>query len=117
MNLLDCRLDENGLRCGDFTMPLSPELRDTLAAHGRDFQLGIRPEFVQVSLMQKPGFSPWTVSLMENVGVHLILTLSSDGIKIKSRVPTQERVNAGARVWAGFPETHVKIFKSETRIY
>jgi glycerol transport system ATP-binding protein len=117
MNLLDCRLDESGLRCGDVAMPISSGLRATLAPHGREFQLGIRPEFVQVSLTEKPNFCLWKVNLMENVGVHLILTLSSNGIKIKSRVPTQERVSAGARVWAGFPEAHVKIFKNDIRVY
>ena len=117
MNLLDCTLEDGGLSCGDFMMPLSPKLRKAISAHGPAFKLGLRPEFVQVSLEAKPGFTPWTVSLMENVGVHLILTLSSNSIKIKSRIPTQERVSAGGRVWVGFPEAHVKIFKDETRVY
>jgi glycerol transport system ATP-binding protein len=117
MNLLDCQLEEGGLSFGEVTMPLSPALRKTLLPHGRELKLGIRPEFVQISLAEMPNCMPWTVTLLENVGVHLILTLSSNGIKIKSRVPTQERVSVGARVWAGFPEAHVKIFKDDTRVY
>jgi glycerol transport system ATP-binding protein len=117
MNLLDGLLGDGGLCCGDFTLALSPGLRTKLAPHGRKFKLGIRPEFVQVSLAEQPNFSSWTVELMENVGVHLILTLASNGIRIKSRVPTHERVSIGARVWVSFPEAHVKIFKNESRVH
>jgi ABC-type sugar transport system ATPase subunit len=57
------------------------------------------------------------VSLIENMGAYKILNLSSNGIRIKGRVSATERVFVGDRLWVGFPEDKVKIFKDNKRVF
>jgi glycerol transport system ATP-binding protein len=117
MNLIEGERDGERLRCGDVAVPLSAAQQAALAAGGGRVTLGIRPEFVRVFPTEAPGRTPWTVRLVENVGVHLILTLASDGVVVKSRIAPAEAIAAGARVWVEFPEAHMKIFRNDIRVF
>jgi len=117
MNFIDCTLTEKGLDFGDFSMVISDAIRSRLGGQGGRFRLGIRPECVEASKGAKEGWVPLAVNVLENVGIYKILTLTSDGILIKSRVPEDMVVSEGDRVWVNFPEDKLKIFKDDKKIY
>jgi glycerol transport system ATP-binding protein len=117
MNILGCSLKENLLDFGEFTLPISNDLKAALSPHGFDFQFGIRPEFVLASKKKEKGWISWNTVLVENVGSYQVLTLNSNGIQIKSRAPEQMSVVVGDRVWVNFPEDKVRIFKNDKRVY
>jgi glycerol transport system ATP-binding protein len=117
MNLLDCSYHDDSLDFGEFTLPLSDKVKATLNGSGPRYQLGIRPEFILTSIEPKEDWIPWTAELVENVGSYKVITLSSDGIKIKSRAHEHMKINSGDRVWIDFPEKHYKIFCGERRVY
>jgi glycerol transport system ATP-binding protein len=117
MNLLDCTLNDQILEFGDFNLPLSANLRDQLNGAGPRLQFGIRPEFILSSNESKDGWIPWTADVVENVGSYKILTLSSNGLKIKSRASEHMTVKSGDRIWVSFPEENFKIFEGEKRVY
>ena len=117
MNLLDCLYRDDSLDFGEFSLPLSDKVKATLNGSGPRYQLGIRPEFILTSNEPKDGWIPWKADLVENVGSYKVVTLSSDGIKIKSRAHEHMKINAGDRVWINFPEEHFKIFDGDKRVY
>ena len=117
MNLLDCSLNGEALEFGEFSLPLSANVMNQLNGTGPQFQFGIRPEFIVSSNKSRDGWIPWTAELVENVGSYKILTLSSNGIKIKSRASEHMTVNSGDQVWVNFPEENFKIFEGEKRVY
>ena len=102
---------------GEFNVPLSDKVKATLNGTGPRYQFGIRPEFILTSIEPKEGWIPWTAELVENVGSYKVITLSSDGIKIKSRAHEHMMINAGDRVWINFPEKYFKIFDGDKRVY
>ena len=117
MNLLDCSYRDGVLDFGEFNLPLSDSVKTKLNGNGPCYQFGIRPEFILTSNKPKDGWIPWTAELVENVGSYKVITLSSDGIKIKSRAHEHMMVNSGDRVWINFPENNFKIFDGDQRVY
>jgi len=117
MNLLDCRLTEKGLAFADFTLPISAGMEAKLRPHGTELLFGIRPEFIEVSARESADWLRWKVVLVENIGSFKIVTMSSDGIQIKSRAQENTRVETGDWVWARFPEDKIKVFKDEKRVF
>jgi glycerol transport system ATP-binding protein len=117
MNLLDCSYRDGVLDFGEFNVLLSDTVKAKLNGTGPHYQLGIRPEFILTSIEPKEGWMPWTTELVENVGSYKVITLSCDGIKIKSRAHEHMKINSGERVWIHFPEEHYKIFSGEKRVF
>jgi ABC-type sugar transport system ATPase subunit len=72
---------------------------------------------MQVSKEAREGRVSFNVSLVENMGPYKILTLTTNQLKLKSRIPADMEVSEGERLWAGFPEDRIKIFKDEKRVY
>jgi glycerol transport system ATP-binding protein len=117
MNLLNCTQKEDRLDFGEFSIPLTAAMRAAVSSVGGDFLFGIRPEFAEVSRQLKDGWISWTVNFVENIGSHKILTLTSNGLRIKCRVPALTQVLTGDRVWVNFPPERIKIYKDDKRIY
>ena len=117
MNLLDCSLKGDGLDFGEFSLPISTRMKSALVSRGPEFVFGIRPEFIVASNKAKEAWIPWKTTLVENVGNYQILTLASNGIQIKSRVPEHMSVSVRDRIWVQFPEDKLKIFQNEKRVY
>ena len=117
MNLLECFMKGNDLDLHGFNLRISPEMKTTLDRSISPFQFGIRPEFVEPGREQKEDRIPMNVTLIENMGAYKILNLTSNGIRIKSRFPATEKVSVGDRLWVGFPEDKIKIFKDNKRVF
>jgi|APFre7841882724_1041349.scaffolds.fasta_scaffold12763_2 glycerol transport system ATP-binding protein len=117
MNLLECSMKGNDLDLHGFHLRISPEMKAKLDRSISPFQFGIRPEFVEPGREQKEDSIPMNVNLIENMGAYKILNLTSNGIRIKSRLPATEKVSVGDRLWVGFPEDKIKIFKDNKRVF
>jgi len=117
MNLLECSLKGDSLDLHGFNLKISQELKSRLRRFASPFHFGIRPEFVDPGRDQKEDRIPMKVSLIENMGAYKILNLTSNGIRIKGRVPATEKVFVGDRLWVGFPEDKIKIFKDNKRVF
>ena len=117
MNLLECTRKDETLDFGEFTYKLSPEMRKAASEAGARLEFGIRPEFVETSVTEKADWPALNVEVVENMGSYQILTLRSNGIRIKARAPEDMRVSARERVWINFSRENVKLFSEEKRIY
>jgi glycerol transport system ATP-binding protein len=116
MNVLDFELRDSRMQFRDFVLEASPALASRLAPLGRDFQLGIRPEFVGVATRPGEHAVSFTVSVTENTGAYRVVTLDRGETRIKARVPESIAVGDGQELWLSFPEDRINIFKDEQRV-
>ena len=116
MNVLNCKLEDQRLLFDIFSIGISSELSSKLAPYGKEFQFGIRPEFVRTSKEQQDGWLPFNVLVVEDTGAYKVLTLSSKDVKIKARVSELVSIQEDEQVWIDFPEERIKIFKDEKKI-
>lgn len=118
MNILDCVLKGKFLDFGGiFEISLSEVLAEKLNKIGQTFQLGIRPEYVEIEKGEKTGCPYMRVNVIEDTGAYRILTLILKGIKIKARVSESFEIQEGDFVSVNFPEDKIKIFKDDGRVY
>jgi glycerol transport system ATP-binding protein len=108
MNFMTCRLEGRILNCGNFTYDRS---KKNLDGHGTHFQIGIRPEHVEVSRNKKGNWIPANLAAVENLGTMKILHLESGQHKIKAKMKAWDDSEDGT-VWVCFPDDHIKIFDS-----
>ena len=116
MNILNCWLKDDHLEFQDFKLALSKELRSKIQDKGTTFQLGIRPEFIQVKTSAGQNTVPFEVSVIENTGAYWIVTYVQQSTRIKARVPEEIKVQEGQKHHLFFPEDKVNIFHNEQRI-
>ncbi len=79
INLLEAAVEPDGLRFGDFRLPLSPP---TGALPGAKPTLGIRPEHIRVQAQPAPAASPARVTLVELHGGQNYLELEAGGLRL-----------------------------------
>jgi len=116
MNFLECSLNNRQLKCGKFSIQISPKMESKLVTYGSKFLIGIRPEFVQISKDRQKNWFPFDIEVIEDTGRYKILTLVSNDLRIKSRAPEEMRISEGEKVWVNFPEEKIKIYKDDTLI-
>jgi glycerol transport system ATP-binding protein len=79
-----------------------------------DIKLGIRPEYVTFSIANAAGSLPMTVTQIQDVGTHVILSASRDGQSIKARMPVESvTCEKGDTVWIHVLGKHTCIYKNE----
>lgn len=77
-------------------------------------KLGIRPEYVTVTIANAPGSLPMLVTQIQDVGTHIILTANSAGQFIKARLPVESpSYLKGDTVWLHVLGKHTCIYKDE----
>jgi multiple sugar transport system ATP-binding protein len=69
-----------------------------------DRTLGIRPEDVEISLVDQPGFSPGRVWVTEEMGNETLVVIAARDRKITARASCDARVDFDAPVWFRFRE-------------
>jgi len=81
-----------------------------------DFVLGIRPEFVEVSLEEKRGWIKARCILIESWGNRVVLHLQVGDFLIKAKVPSlPDGCEEKKVLWIHFPQEHVRIFNGKTK--
>jgi glycerol transport system ATP-binding protein len=90
------------------TLPHSRQL-----ANG-DFKLGVRPEYVSVANANTPGALPMTVTQVQDVGTHIIVSAIREGLTIKARLAADAaQISPGESVWLQVVGEHTCFYQNE----
>ena len=77
-------------------------------------KLGIRPEYLVPVSAQSPGSLPFTVTQVQDVGTHVILSAGIAGQTLKARLPVSTKpLLAGDTVWLQLIGEHTCFYKNE----
>ncbi|SDK65740.1 ABC transporter ATP-binding protein [Nonomuraea jiangxiensis] len=95
MNLLPARLAGAALHVAGATLPAPAGL--TPADH---LTYGVRPEYMDLSLTERPDAFPGVISVLENLGTHTLVTLETPGTLIQLVVPEGDEPPIGTPAWA-----------------
>jgi glycerol transport system ATP-binding protein len=102
MNMLDCRLAENGIRIGSQHLPYAGA--GGIAAHADgNLSFGIRPEYVTLSSSAADGRLPARLVDVKNVGAFRIVALDLDGQRLRAKIPADMPI-PGGDTYVGFAE-------------
>jgi multiple sugar transport system ATP-binding protein len=97
MNLLDAQVVSGRLDFGGFTLPIPPEFRSV--AEGDKVVYGLRPEYLAYAAVPSDGAVSGIVGTVENLGVHLLVTVEAGDQSLRSVVPEAEELALGSRAW------------------
>ncbi|NUR92566.1 MAG: ABC transporter ATP-binding protein [Nonomuraea sp.] len=97
MNLMPAQATESGLKAGGALLPLPPGVTPGDEAA---LTYGVRPEYMDLSAAERPDAFPGVVSVLENLGVHTLVTLESPGGLVQAVVPEGEEPPLGVTRWA-----------------
>ncbi len=110
MNFLPCQVDSQSIRVGDANLTLTG--RSALPAG--NLMLGIRPEYLSVVAAQTPGAVPMTVSQVQDVGTHVMVSAAFSGLTVKARLPLEATPCArGDTIWLQLVGEHTCYYKNE----
>ena len=110
MNFLAGQVDGRGVHVGGSTLPL-PAGRSLPAG---DIKLGIRPEYLTLVPAQTDGALAMTVSKVQDVGTHVVLSAEFAGTTLKARLSTDAaQLAPGDTVWLKVLGEHTCIYKNE----
>jgi len=107
MNFIECDLKNGALDCGNFSYPVS---QASLKKYGTRFQIGIRPEHMQVSREKKVDWIPAELKAVENLGNMQLLHIITGKHDIKAKLETWQHGSEGS-VWIRLPDEKVRIFR------
>ena len=79
-----------------------------------DYKLGVRPEYVTLAEADAPGALPMTVSQVQDVGTHVILSAARDGALVKARLaPDSTQLQEGDTAWLQVMGSHTCFYKND----
>lgn len=113
MNIFPAELGNGKVSSGELELTCS---RDTSEwAKSSNIQMGIRPEFVDVSAEEKSGFFKCELQAVHLTGTAKILDLKGGGLSFKARVsdttPTDNET-----VWVRFPNEHIIVYVDDRAV-
>ncbi|MEJ8851944.1 ABC transporter ATP-binding protein [Variovorax rhizosphaerae] len=77
-------------------------------------KVGIRPEYLKLAAPQSPGAVPATVTLVQDVGTHVMLTAQAGGVLLKARLHSDALVpTVGEAVWLRVVDGHSCYYQNE----
>ena len=110
MNFLEGSVDQAGFHLAGQTLPLLPARR----LPSGEIKLGIRPEYVELVAADTCGALPATVSQVQDVGTHVILSAKISGHALKARLSSDfARLSPGENVWLKIMGEHTCFYKDE----
>ena len=110
MNYLPGKIDGEAFHFAGRTLPL---------AAGRvlpsgDIKLGVRPEYLDLVPPESPGALPLTVSMVQDVGTHVMLSAKIADLTIKARLSSDAaQLSPGDTVWMKVMNEHTCFYKNE----
>ena len=108
MNFLPAQVAGDSLTVSGVRLPLSRALPEG------ELKLGVRPEYVRLAAPQADGALPATVTKLQDVGTHMMLTATVDGQVLKARLGSDEKLPAiGETAWLQVLGTHTCFYKNE----
>jgi len=110
MNYLPGKADAEGFHFAGRTLPL-PAGR--ILPSG-DIKLGVRPEYIDLVPAESAGALPLTVSMVQDVGTHVMLSAKISDLTIKARLSSDAaQLSAGDTVWMQVMNEHTCFYKNE----
>ncbi len=117
MNMSECSVQSDGtMRFGETEYGIDKEKARKLTEKGTEFTFGIRPEYVELSEKKKKGWLEGTVKLVEDTGAYRIITVTVDGLDIKTRATEESGITEGDTVWLDFPVDSLHFFKEGRKV-
>ncbi|MDB5850444.1 MAG: transporter ATP-binding protein [Rhodoferax sp.] len=108
MNFLPAQVDGGALTVAGVRLPLTAALPEGA------LKLGVRPEYVRLALPEGEGALPCTVTKLQDVGTHVMLTASVQDKVIKARLGTDADLPAvGETAWLQVLGAHTCFYKNE----
>ena len=97
-------------------MPLTPKMRDAArsAGKGKALVLGVRPEDIELSRTESPGFLRAEVFITEPLGSENIIDLRLAGHGLKARTAPTFFADIGAPIWVRIDQERMHLFDAET---
>jgi glycerol transport system ATP-binding protein len=113
MNLIEVDAQDGGVGFNGLHLPLSGALAARLPGLATSrLQIGIRPEFVQVSEEPGAGAMQAEAVRVEDLGTYKILTLRLQGHLIKARLPEDQAVPK-RKAWVGLPAQWLMLYADD----
>jgi len=117
MNIIQCSLrNMHVLDFGDFSLSISQSMSQAIVTGCKGnisrIYFGIRPEYVIVDKIERPGWIDFECISTEFGENKLILLLKKETTEIQVSVPRFD-IKEGDRVWVNFPEDKIRIFDSD----
>lgn len=110
MNFLSAQVNQNGLQLG--TTLLAQAAGQSLPSG--DLKLGVRPEYVALVAAHTAGALPMTVTQVQDVGTHVMLSASFAGQIVKARLASNAtHLSPGESVWLQVMTEHTCFYKNE----
>ena len=79
-----------------------------------EFKLGVRPEYVSLAAAQAEGALSMTVTQVQDVGTHVIVSAVREGHTIKARLAADAaRLAVGDSVWLQVVGEHTCFYQDE----
>jgi len=110
MNLMECEENNNVISMKTLKFQISKETAQKIRDLDGKIQLGIRPEFVNVRTHPGKNWNTFELKIKENVGAYQILTLESNGIRIKARVDDLFNGGEGELFHVHFPKDKIRFY-------
>ncbi|MEH6578405.1 MAG: ABC transporter ATP-binding protein [Amphritea sp.] len=113
MNFIEVSRSDGGVEFDGLTAPLDADLLDFLAQiPSNNLKIGIRPEFVHVSVESITGSYECDVTHIEDLGTYKILTLELAGNVLKARLDEDQQV-PNNKAYVSFPKQWLKLYVDE----
>ena len=110
MNFLSGRVTDGGFQLAGTTLELPAGRKLPLG----DIKLGVRPEYVSLVSANTRGAMPVTVTQVQDVGTHVMLSGALSGQSIKARLPSDTpQVSPGGVLWLQVMGEHTCFYKNE----
>jgi len=110
MNFLAGQVDKSSVSLGNISLSLP--LGRTLPPG--DIKLGIRPEYLTLALPSTPGALPMTVTQVQDVGTHIMLSASFAGQTVKARLAANSgHLATGDAIWLKVLGDQTCFYKNE----
>ena len=79
-----------------------------------ELKLGVRPEYVVQTAPADPAALPFQVTLVQDIGTHMMLTATLGGHTVKARLhPAASVPQAGEQVWLRVMGPHTCLYVNE----
>jgi multiple sugar transport system ATP-binding protein len=113
MNLIPGVVESGIFRAAGLSVDLSPS---QLAAIGsrREVTLGIRPEEIEFSAANQPGWTAARVWVTEDMGNETLIRLEMDGTHVTLRAPAGTRADFDSPAWFRIRQDQIHWFDSQT---
>ena len=112
MNFINCSIHGDLLDFQEFTTPI-PNRAKALKLEGDGFQIGIRPEYVQVNKKERKDWIKFNVKAVRFAGNILIATINKGEIEIRCSLPIGFNIKEEDKVWVSFPEDKIRIYNNK----